>query len=105
MHIVHSSRRLLLSCRQPQSVANTDSLEDEHAIVFLDLILCLRGQPIGCRRNLARFQRATKGSGQSTCGRGNDVVQRRCVLLTRAAAIMLSNGAVHAEAHRALVRR
>jgi hypothetical protein len=52
------------------------ALDHEHAVLDLDLAGCLADQPSLARVDLAGFQRASEGAGQSAgCG-GDDVVER-----------------------------
>jgi hypothetical protein len=85
-----------------QHVVDPNPLDDEHAILDLDI-------PFGLRREVAltsfdptRLQRATQGAGQSTSRRRHDVVERRCVRLeaARRGVVVFGHLVVDAEANR-----
>jgi hypothetical protein len=79
-----------------------DALNHKHALFLLDLADCFGHQPVNRRRDLTRLQRASKGSGQSTGGPGDDVVERRRMGREgiRRYFIVLGDSAVDAEDHR-----
>jgi hypothetical protein len=60
----------------PDPVVDADPLEDQHAVLVLDLAAGLDVVPILPNFDLTRFQRAGKGAGQSAGGRGDHVVER-----------------------------
>jgi hypothetical protein len=81
---------------------DSNPLDDEHAILDLDV-------PFGIRRQVAlpcfdpaRLQRATQGSGQSTSGCRDNVVEGGRMRLERArrGAVMFRNLVVDAKADR-----
>jgi len=73
---------------------------DEHTVFGL-FYLALRGgrEVIAGRRNLARLQRASKGSRESTRGRGNHVIEGRRAWLVGVGRdfVVLGDRSVHAE--------
>ena len=90
-----------------QRVIDPNPLDDEHAILHLDV-------PFGRRRQVAlpsfdpaRLQRATQGAGQSTGRRRHDVVERGRVRLEGAGrgSVMFSHLVVNAEANRIVLSR
>jgi hypothetical protein len=90
-----------------EHVVNPDPFDDQHPALDLDLTLYLRGQMTLAGFDLARFQRATQGSGQSTGGRGDDVVEGSGVRVERARRrmVMLGHLVMHPEEHRLASRR
>jgi hypothetical protein len=81
--------------------------DHQHAILQLDLADRLCRQPIARRGDLARLQRASKGSGQSARGRGNHVVQSRRMRWGRVGRnlIVLRDRAVDTEDDRLILGR
>src|SRR5207253_4809658 len=72
---------LLIGRATLQLVADPNALDDEHAVLDLDVPL-----GVGCEMSLAgvdlaRLQRATQRAGESTCRRCDHVIERRCVRL------------------------
>ncbi len=90
-----------------QRVADANPLDDEHAILDLDVALGIRRQVALPRFDPARLQRATQGAGQSTGRGGDDVVERGRVRFERArrCAVMFRHLVVDAEADRILLCR
>ncbi len=76
--------------KSAQSETDVDPLDHEHVTLELDLALGLGDQTIDRRRHLTRFQRASEGSGQSTGGRGDDIVERGRVRLDLGADLVVS---------------
>jgi hypothetical protein len=75
-----------------------DSFDYQHIAVFFDFAAGIRGEISLAGRDLARFQRAAEGAGQSAGGRGNHIVQSgglRFVNL-RIDAVVLGNFRMHA---------
>jgi hypothetical protein len=54
-----------------------DAPEHEHLALELDLARCPANQSSAVRWDVTRLQRASEGTGQSTRGRGHDVVYGR----------------------------
>jgi hypothetical protein len=90
-----------------QRVCDPDSFDDKDLVLEVDLSLGLRGQSPLARIDPARLQRATKGAGESTGGRGHDVIERRGVfrVLTRRGAVVLAHGPMRAKDHRPVFGR
>jgi hypothetical protein len=63
--------------RRLQSKENVDSLDDEDAVIQLDLSPDAPRESAAARVDLARLQRATEGADESTAGGRDDVVQSR----------------------------
>jgi len=63
----------------PQPVADVYPLDHQHAIFLLDLADRFCSEVSLSRRYLARFQRASECAGESTGGRGDQVIDRRCM--------------------------
>jgi hypothetical protein len=53
-----------------------DALDYEDAFLLLDFADGFGNEPVNRRGDLTRLQRASKGSGESTRGPGDDVVER-----------------------------
>jgi hypothetical protein len=83
-------------------VVHADPLEDQHAVLVLDLAAGLDVVPALLNFDLTRFQRAGKGARQSAGGRGDYVVERGRLGREplRVGAVVLGHFGVHAEAHR-----
>jgi hypothetical protein len=81
---------------------HVDALDHEDTFLFLDFTDGLCYQPVNRRRDLTRLQRASKGSGESTGGRGDDVVERRRMGREgiRRYLIVFGDGSVNSEDHR-----
>jgi hypothetical protein len=60
-----------------QVIGDKNALDDQHFAVQFDLAPGFGSQVAFTCGNSARFQRATKGSGQSTGGRSNDIIKGR----------------------------
>ena len=75
----HPLRRLALRCFQLQPVDDVDPADDEDVPLLLDVAGGLGAEVALSRRNPARFQRATKGAGQSAGGCCHQVVEGRGV--------------------------
>jgi hypothetical protein len=99
---VHALSSLAVGFLRLQSQADVDAADDEHAAIEFDLARSLRDQAAASGLNLTRFQRASEGSGESTGGSGDDVIQCGGVLLehARRQLIVFRDGAVNAEDHR-----
>jgi hypothetical protein len=84
------------------AVVDADPLEDQHAVLVLDLAAGLDVVPVLLNFDLTRFQRAGKGAGQSAGGRGDHVIERGRLGREplRVGAVVLGHFGVHAEAHR-----
>lgn len=101
--LVGPLRRVHLLRRDPlEGHDDVDSLEHEYAVLDLDFPDGIRGQEPATCADLARLQRATKGTEQSTAGGGDDVIDRRRVRLGNVApdAVVPRDRAVSPEAHR-----
>ena len=81
--------------------------DDQYTVFHFDFAHCIRGQAIVRSRDLTRLQRASKGAGQSTGRRRDDVVQCGRVRLQRPVRhlVVLGHGAVHSENHRLALGR
>src|SRR5690349_25166200 len=82
-----------------QRVRDPDPLDHEDLLLDVDVALGLGRQPPLARVDPARLQRASKGAGESTGGRGDDVVEGGGVLrvLTWRRSVVLADGPVRAE--------
>ena len=78
----------------------------EHTFVLLDFTHSLGHKPVDRRGNLTRLQRASKGSGESTSRRGDDIVERGGMRREgiRRNLIMLGDCAMDSEDHRRRLR-
>ena len=83
-----------------------DALNDQDALLFFNLPHGLADQPVDRCGNLTRLQRASKGAGQSTGGRGYDIVQRGRMRRKSVGRnfIVLGDSAVDAENNRLRLR-
>jgi len=83
---------------EPHSHMNVS--DDEHVVLDFDLAERFGYQPVVRRIDLTRFQRASKGSRQSTRGRRHNIIQGCGVRQNRLGNfIMRCNCAVHGEGH------
>ena len=98
---------LLFRRTTPQLVADPNALDDEHAVLDLDVPLRLGGEMSLAGVDLARLQRATQRAGESTCRRRDHVIERRGVRLegTGLRSIMLRHLVVYTECNRLGLRR
>jgi hypothetical protein len=67
---------ITLVIRDLEMVGDKNSLDDEYIALLFNFACHFRSQVPLASRNTARFQRAPEGSGQSTTGSRNNVVQR-----------------------------
>ena len=81
---------------------NGDALDDEHLFLEHHLADCLDLIALRIDIDVARFQRAGEGAGQSAASGRHDVIQRRCVrgVLVGADAVVLSDLGMNAKRHR-----
>ena len=95
-------RRLLVRRATSQLIADPNALDDEHAVLDLNVALGLRREMAFAGLNLARLQRATQRAGESTC-RGGDHVIERCRMRLEPAGfrpVMRRHLVVHAKRNR-----
>lgn len=85
-----------------ESVDDVDALDDEDAVLVLDLAPRLGVEPALAGRDVTRLQRASKRPGQSAGGGGDDVVERGRALGFAAARdpVVVSDFVVDAEPDR-----
>jgi len=85
-----------------QRVADVNPLDHEHLVLEVDLAFGLGRKPTLARVDPARLQRATQGAGESTGGRGDDVIESGGVIgiLARRRAVVLADLIVRAEEDR-----
>ena len=102
VHSVHALRGRPVLFVRLQFQLYVDALDDEHAVLFFDFACGFSGQPVDGCGNLTRLQRASKGAGQSTGGRGDDVVESGGVGWGgfRRYFVVFGDGAVDSENHR-----
>ncbi len=88
--------------RRSEVINNMNASDHQYAIFCLDLASDFGRQLFIAGVDLARFQRASEGAGESTTGRSNDKVQRGRVWLgnLRADSVVFGNRTVHAKEHR-----
>lgn len=84
-----------------QLIDDVDAFEDQHLVLDLDLAAHLGGQPALAGIDVARLQRTCQGAGESAACGGDQVIDRRGVRRRDlwADAVVLGDGAVHAERH------
>lgn len=74
--LVGAARRVPLVGRTAvELVANPDPFDHQYATLDFDVAFGFRRQAALTSLDLARLQRATQGSGQSTGGGGDDIVE------------------------------
>jgi hypothetical protein len=90
-----------------QMQADVNPPDYQHAFIELNFADGFGNQPAIRGRNVARLQRASKRSGESTCGGCDDIVQGRGMFLERAGRqlIVLRHRAVDAKSHRFALHR
>jgi hypothetical protein len=101
--LVRSLRSVpLLRRAASQRVVDPNPLDDQHAILDLDVTFGLRREVALSSFDPARLQRATQGPGQSTGRRRHDVVERGRVRLEGAGrgSVMFRHLVVDTEANR-----
>src|SRR5438552_16846958 len=67
---------LLVHRATSQLITDPNALDDEHAVLDLNVALGLRREIAFAGLNLARLQRATHRAGASTCRRRDHVIDR-----------------------------
>jgi hypothetical protein len=89
---------------QLQPVGDLDALDDQDAVLVLDLTSRLRGEPSFSGRDVTRLQRASERPRQSAGRRGDDVVECRRALGAAAAlhAVVVGDLVMNAELDRLL---
>lgn len=104
---VHALNLIAAVVRNGEPIVNGDALDDEH--LFLEHHLADRLDLVALRIDIdvARFQRAGEGAGQSAASGRHDVVQRCCVrgVLVGADAVVLSDLGMNAKRHRLMFGR
>jgi hypothetical protein len=97
---VHTFNRRLRLDGRSQMIDNVDTLDHQDLVVFFDLACDLSRQPATACINLACLQRAPEGSGQSTGGGGDDVIDGGGVRLGyrfRVYSVVPGDSSVHPE--------
>lgn len=92
---------MLLGCVQHELDVN--ALDDQHAVIATLNVPANLATQLSVRRDLARYQRATIGAGQSTGDRGDQIIDRRGVRfpeIIRIHAVVFGDSAMNAEYHR-----
>ena len=85
-----------------QMIGNMDTLDNQHFPVFFNLTPRFRIEFSLTGRNFARFQRATKCSGQSAGSRGHHIIQGggMGIVYFRIDPVMFCNFRMNTEHHR-----
>jgi len=93
---------LLIRRTARQPVSDSNALDDEHAVLDLHIAFGLGGEVALASVDLARLQRATQRAGESTCRRGDHVIERCRMRLELAGfrPVMLRHLVVHAKRNR-----
>lgn len=107
MEAVRSLCRLSLVIRASgQRVAHSDALDHEDLVLEHHIPLRLRRKPAAASIDLARLQRATQCSRQSTGRRSDDIVKSRRMVrvLAGSGSVVLSNLSMGAEYDRVGLR-
>jgi len=104
---MHALSRLPLRRIGLQFELGVNAADDQDPVFDLHFADRFGRQAIVRSWDLTRLQRASKGAGQSTCRRRNDVVQCGRVRLQRPGRylVVLRHGAVHSENHRLVLSR
>jgi hypothetical protein len=99
---VYPLRRLPLSLISLQLELGVYPPDDQYAIFHFDFTDCFGHQTIVRSRDLTRLQRASKGAGQSTGRRRDDVIERGRARLDRPRRhfVVLGHRAVDTKNHR-----
>jgi hypothetical protein len=102
VNAMHALNRFLCFRRRRKLIINMDAPNHQYSIFQLDLASDFGGQMFVARVYLARLQRASKGTGESTTGCGHHVVKRGRVRLNnlRVDAVVLRYRTMDAKAHR-----
>ena len=101
MHVVDAFDNLPLVLTGTQAVVGVNPFQDEHIPIQFNLAGDFRSEVQVTCIDLARFQRAPKGSGQSAARRGHNIVDGGRVgwKLVRGNFVVLGNGRMDAEGH------
>jgi hypothetical protein len=93
--------------RDREAIDDPDPLDDQDAVLVLDVSDRLDLVALRIDLDLTRLQRAGERAGQSPTGRGDDIVERRRVgrILLRSNAVMLRDLRMDTEGHRLLLGR
>jgi hypothetical protein len=104
---VYPLRRFTVGRVNSQIIRDVNPFDNQHVVLFLNFTLYIRGKQAIASRNFARFQRATKGTGQSAARRGHQIIQRGGVGIVdvRIHAVMLSNFGMDPQQNRFLYLR
>ena len=99
---VYAFGRLPLPFLRLEPQLDMDATDHQNAVFFFDFAYGFADQPVYRRGDLTRLQRASKGSGESTGGGGDDVIERGGVRRKGFGRhfVVLGDGAVNAKDHR-----
>lgn len=91
--------------RDREAIDDADPLDDQDAVLVLDVSDRLDLVALRIDLDLTRLQRAGERAGQSPTGRGDDIVERRRVgrILLGSNAVMLRDLRMDTEGHRLLL--
>jgi hypothetical protein len=73
--VVNPFNRLPLVRRRSELIAYVNASDHKHVSLELNFSDCFRTKPVIAGVDLARLQRASECPGESTGGRGNDIIQ------------------------------
>ena len=99
MDVVNPFNRLPLVRRRSELIAYVNASDHKHVSLELNFSDCFRTKPVIASVDLARLQRASECPGESTGGRGNDIIQgcgMRWISI-RGNLVMLSDLGMYAE--------
>jgi len=101
MHLMHTFDGLHRCFRCFEVIEHVYPFYYEDIVLQLDLTSNIRSQSLVACTNLTRFQRASEGTGQSTAGSCNDIVQggRMWFADFRIHAIVFGDSSMNTEAH------
>ena len=103
VHVMHALDDLPVVGISIEVIGDVDLLDDQNVLLILTDYTANVRREIGVHgRDVARFQRAGEGSGQSTRRRSDDVVNRRvpCAEFVGIHAVMLRDGSMHTKLDR-----
>ena len=99
MDPVNPFNRLPLVRRRSELIAYVNASDHKHVAIELNFSGCFRSKPVIASIDLARLQRASECSCESTGGRGNDIIQGRGMrwISIRGNLVMFSDLGMYAE--------
>ena len=81
MKAMHTFNCFTVFGSSSKMILDMDTFNNQYVTIFLNFAFCFSCQKPFPRRNFTRFQRATKGSGQSAACPSYHIVKGGCVRL------------------------